>query len=179
MHSWCKHYVPFPPLPRPTMPGLDLLRNQTGAFYQQEMPGESQPTVPARFFQATLREKTHPSGELERTVELLTLFESGLILPTISNRNCNHIWVWTQTEFENRWMESNIIFAQRWNFPEILGSAVWVGTWPTALGISVLDVFLTQKPTKEGKEEENTLNARTEGESKPALQYTLSNSSTS
>lgn len=55
-------------------------------------------------------------------------------------------------------------------FPEIFGSAVWVATWPAALGISVLDVFPTQKPTQEGKEEENTPNARTEGEWKPVFQ---------
>ena len=40
--------------------------------------------------------------------------------------------------------------------PEIFSSAVWIAIWPAALGISMPYIFLTQKLSEEGKEEENT-----------------------
>lgn len=40
--------------------------------------------------------------------------------------------------------------------PEIFSSAVWIAIWPAVLGIPMLYIFLTQKLSEEGKEEENT-----------------------
>lgn len=66
--------------------------------------------------------------------------------------NCDHVCIWKQMDG----VHTNTVSAQRWNFPEIFSSAVWIAIWPTVLGISMLYIILTQELSEKGQEEGKT-----------------------